>query len=368
MGVFVVLELGFRVYYAFRTPPAFHLGMPTVWEAPKLSSSTSPFALPTSIAQKAIHKSPLDNYQPEQLDNTNAYFKVAQRDDLYTFEPNHTQELIEKVKGTGEIIYKVTMSTDALGRRITPIKGSRPRNKHLVFYGCSYTVGEGMGQEETIPYFTAAATKNYRAYNLAVNGGNVSEAWTYTHYLDKLKDIPEKKGYAFYIFFDDHVPRYKGNVQNLSMWIYTRPLVRPEADGTIHYYGLWRHARPLAVGISQLLSKSVFLRAIQFNFPPIYPQDLEDYVKVLVSIRQGYWDKFGSDNPFVIVFYFNHASHLAPLLKPLLEREHIPYLDYSSIFLGNMSNERLTLPYDGHPNALAHKILGEQIAEDLKLE
>lgn len=332
---------------------------------PKLSTQS----LPTNIMKKVIHNKSIEHdYSHERFDDSKAYFKVAKRNDLRTYEPNHTQELSKKVSTTDELIYKITMSTDSLGRRITPTNGTNTRNKHLVFYGCSYTAGEGVGQNETLPYFTAAATKNYRAYNLGVNGSNISEAWTYTHYLDKLSDIPEKKGYAFYTFIDDHILRYKGTVQNLSMWVSRHPIVRPGSDGKIHYYGLWKNARPAAVWISQMLGQSVFLKAIQFNFPPIFPQDLEDFVKVLLSVRQGYWDKFGSDNPFIFVFYFNHASHFAPMLKPILEREHIPYLDYSSISLSSMSNEQLTLPYDGHPNALAHKILGEQIAEDLKLE
>lgn len=368
MALLGALELGLQVYYAFHGPPSYSSQSLKLGFSQLPPPSSSKFSLPTNISKKAVYNSSLDNYQPHLLDDQDAYFPTESRDDVYTYSPNHSQELIEKLNTTGEILYKVTMSTDEWGRRITPAKDKGKKSKHLVFYGCSYTAGEGVGQEETIPYFTAAATNDYRAYNLAVNGGNVSEAWSYTHHLDKLQDIPEKKGYAFYIFFDDHIPRYKGNIQNIHEWIYSRPLVRPETDGKIKYYGLWRNARPFAVWLSHVLSHSALLKTLKFNFPPIYPQDLDDFVKVLASVRDGYWKKFGSDNPFIVVFYFKHAEHYAPLLKPLLERENIPYLDYSIVGLHQLSDRKLTIPYDSHPNALAHKIVGEQIAEDLKLQ
>ncbi len=367
--LFSLAEIGTRIYYA-KTKAAFasfHIPPPLPVIAQN-DASANQFSIPTTIQQKAQFKGNPTIHHTLNLDRREAYLKSGRIKDVFVLPPNIKKRLILRDQDSQKEIYNVDMETDAIGRRLTPdVPGKTPK-KHLIFFGCSYTWGEGVGQNETLPYFTAAATKQYRAYNLGVNGGGISEAWAYTHVLDYFQNIPEQKGYAIYTFFNDHIPRYKGNTENVARWIQGRPYVRPDENGKIQFYGSWERARPFFVWASQWMQKSYLLKHIEFNFPPVQQQDIEDFVKVLKSVRQAYWDRFGSDNPFIVILYMTHAQPYSENLKAIFEREHIQYLDYSPIQLESLSDRVLIIPFDTHPNALAHKIVGEQIAEDLNLQ
>lgn len=365
--LFCLSEIAIRVYY-LKTPTAFN----SYYPQPKLdvssNTTTRHYSIPTSIAQKATFDGANQDSFVPNTDNSEAFLPYSTIQNVYVLPANTKKRLIKRVQETKEIIYDVNIETDALGRRITPDIPGRSPTKHFIFFGCSYTLGEGVNQNETLPYFTAASTKNYRAYNLGVNGGGISEAWAYTHTLDYLQNIPEQKGYALYVFFSDHISRYTGTMQHIGHWLAGRPLVRPDANGNVHFYGRWLTARPLITMISLVLGQSYLLKHLEFNFPPIQQQDIEDFVTVLKSVRQSYWDRFGSDNPFIVLLYTFHAQPFSENLIPIFEREHIQYLDYSKIQLAKLSNQPMVIPLDNHPNALAHKIIGEQIAEDLNLQ
>ena len=366
--VFAVTEIGLRIYYTKNglSFPSYYSPKPL--PEPQTSIATSSFSIPTTIDQKARFKGVTTPPRLQDIDASEAYLRSARIQDVFVLSPNVKTRLILRTQDHQKEIYNVDIETDELGRRITPDPPGKSPSRHLIFFGCSYTWGEGVGQNETLPYFTAAATKKYHAYNLGVNGGGISEAWTYTHVLNYFQGIPEKNGAAIYTFFNDHIARYKGTTQNVARWIHARPLVRPDENGNVQFYGSWAKARPFFVWISTWIEKSYFLKHLQFNFPPIQTQDLEEFVAVLKSVRQAYWKHFGTQNPFVVVLYMTESLPYADHLKLIFEREHIQYLDYSKIRLEKLSDAPLKILYDTHPNALAHKIVGEQIAEDLNLQ
>ncbi|MEQ1877448.1 MAG: hypothetical protein ABL958_12450, partial [Bdellovibrionia bacterium] len=59
----------------------------------------------------------------------------------------------------GSIVYSVHPSTDSLGRRTTVFDSTRARKKHLIFFGCSFTWGEGVEDFETLPSQIASKFK-----------------------------------------------------------------------------------------------------------------------------------------------------------------------------------------------------------------
>lgn len=367
--VAAMLEVGARVYYHYAGYSMSGFSTPLHYlNEERPVDSLKKFAIPPHLSEKATHKGvPHKNYS-EEADVSKAYSHLIYPNGIISLEPNIHQRLVKTLSRTGKVIYDVLLETDSVGRRLTPTNPQHKPDRHLIFYGCSYTFGEGVEPNQTLPFYAADATKKYRAYNLGMHGGSILEAWAYTNTLDRLRDIPEKKGAAVYVFFDDHLMRYKGAMKHLGTWGYTRPLVRPDKNGNVHFYGRWDDVRPISSTISQILVKSYFLNLIQFNFPPIQQKDLEDFVKVVASTREGYWKKFGSENPFIFLFYPSHSLTFAPRLKPLLEKAGIQYLDYSPVKLERLSDESMLIPYDNHPSAVAHKIIGRQIAEDLKLQ
>lgn len=369
MFVLALLEGGFRIYAAINGP--FYIHPPSLRPLPEPSRTApqSEYSLPTHLRDKPYHKGLWLYPANDRIDKTHAHLKWPPGVSVFSLPSNKSEYLSARMMKSGEVLYNVLVETDEYGQRITPLGKQRAPKNHLIFWGCSFVMGEGVNQNETLPFYTANATDTYRAYNMGIYGGTISDAWVYTNELNNLDSIKEPKGVGLYIFLDDHIVRYKGNTQYLGQWLAGRPLVRPDSEGRVRLLGPWGKARPFFVALSRLIESSVFLTAIHFSIPSVQEKDVEDFIKVVASVRDAYWKKFGADNPFIVVLYFQNAMFYAPHVKALLEKAKIQYLDYTSLYLENLSESQLRIHgNDGHPNALAHKIVGELIAEDLKLQ
>jgi hypothetical protein len=68
---------------------------------------------------------------------------------------------------SGETIYSVTYTLGNDGFRVTPGQGDGP--ERINFFGCSVTFGEGLNDDETLPYFVSRSGR-YRVKNWAFSG------------------------------------------------------------------------------------------------------------------------------------------------------------------------------------------------------
>jgi hypothetical protein len=102
------------------------------------------------------------------------------------FKGEHAQAFFRRDRGLGyglvpemqvrasrkknqQLLYEVIYSTDALGRRSSPV-AEGPRPHFILFFGDSYTFGEGVNDDETLPSFTGQFAPQYRPYNYGVGG------------------------------------------------------------------------------------------------------------------------------------------------------------------------------------------------------
>lgn len=79
-----------------------------------------------------------------------------------------------KTTRAGELIYDVAYTIDANGFRVTPAAAAAA-GKRINFLGCSQTFGEGVGDDRTLPYFTAKLG-GFSVRNLAFHGWSPSNA------------------------------------------------------------------------------------------------------------------------------------------------------------------------------------------------
>lgn len=79
-----------------------------------------------------------------------------------------------KTTRAGELIYDVVYTIDADGFRVTPA-AAPAAGKRINFLGCSQTFGEGVGDDRTVPYFTAKLG-GFSVRNLAFHGWSPSNA------------------------------------------------------------------------------------------------------------------------------------------------------------------------------------------------
>lgn len=75
---------------------------------------------------------------------------------------------------------------DVLIERIIFLENLNKKNgnkKSIVLFGCSYTYGDGLSEEETFSLQLYKSTKGYDVYNYGISGGGVQ------HMLYLLKDL-----------------------------------------------------------------------------------------------------------------------------------------------------------------------------------
>lgn len=131
----------------------------------------------------------------------------------------HTRATVKKIKradlisernAVDEVIYDVEYIFNEEGMRQQYQNAGA--NKHALFFGDSLTFGEGLKDEETLPYLFQQHNDTYQSYNYGFLGqgpGHMLLRVSTPEFKRKFKD---KKGTVFYLYRDDAVKITAGKV------------------------------------------------------------------------------------------------------------------------------------------------------------
>jgi hypothetical protein len=89
------------------------------------------------------------------------------------FKPNITVKA-KRITKAGLKIYDVKYTFDASSRRFTK-KNSLVTQKNLILLGCSFTLGSGLNDSETFPYYLNELRPDYNVYNLGIYGAGAND-------------------------------------------------------------------------------------------------------------------------------------------------------------------------------------------------
>jgi hypothetical protein len=284
-----------------------------------------------------------------------------QRDDWlgYTLVPD--TRVVASRKEEDEVLYEVVYSIDEYRRRVTPIEYLEPDPHFILFFGGSYTFGEGVNDNETMPYYVSQLAPKYKSYNYGVGGYGPQ------HMLAKLQsegittEIDESRGILVYTFIGEHIGRAIGSMGIHNQRGDVMPYYFINADGELIRRGNFVSGRPLVALLYSIAGKSQTLKYFHIDFPlSTRTQDLETTARIFEESRNVYREKFDSDEFYILIY----PGLGAPELIPYLETAGINYLDYSD--LPYIHNDDFWLG-EGHPSAKAHKIVAEKLVQDLGL-
>ena len=276
----------------------------------------------------------------------------------YKPKPNTTHTGIRTIDG--KIIYSITYSTDVNSLRITPVDTTKPRTKYAQFYGCSMTFGEGVQNNETLPYYFAKFDSTFRPYNFAYSGYGPHQMLARLETESGKKIVKENTGIAFYIYINDHVNRVLGTLTNYGYNGGVVPYFHKDGNRLKHD-GLIKDSRKFRSWIFSQLLKSNILKLFKIGYPfKITDQDYELTAEVMAEASRDYKMQFGNDNFYVIIYPTTVNSFL---IISLLKKKGVKVLDYSKLF--NPLETKYAIPYDEHPTALANEILIKQLVKDI---
>jgi hypothetical protein len=262
----------------------------------------------------------------------------------------------------GEEIYDVVYRTDRHGRRITPSTGA-DRRRYILCFGGSFTWGQGVNDDETLPAQLEKAAPEYDAYNFGYRGYGPQQMLELLRGKDLRSQVPQRGGIAIYTAIDDHVRRAIGGMRTCAMVRRHFPYYRLNEQGGLSRNGSFATGRPGAQLFYDFLSESEILKYYHVDLPlTIREEHLRLVAAIIAHSRDAYREQFGNDR-FYTILYPGSKTLLA--LKPLLDEYGIAYLDYTQLY--DVSSPEYRIRGDGHPTPAAYLRLAAAISKDLSL-
>ncbi|MBX9767435.1 MAG: hypothetical protein K2X47_09215 [Bdellovibrionales bacterium] len=269
----------------------------------------------------------------------------------------HRRHLMKK---DGQVIYDVESLTDGYSRRITP--GKTHGKNHILFFGCSYVFGEGVRQDETLPYFTAENSKDTIAYNYAFGG------WGPNNNLARMQlpfgpgEVPEVTGLGVYVFLDFHIHRAIAALST-ARFTHNFPRFVLSEDNQVIRSGFNRTDDPLRFHIYEWLTNSWIAQKLKLDWPLVLQEKHYAYTARLIQqLKNEYQKKFPGQR-FLVVLYPQSKTRVQ--MSQEFQKLNVEYLDYSQINLKAALGRDDAIPYDGHPTALAHEWMAKKMTQDL---
>lgn len=269
------------------------------------------------------------------------------------------------------LIYKAKYSTDNLGRRFTPVTNPTARKKYALFFGGSFIFGEGVNDNETLPYYFSKIAMSYRAYNYGFGGYGPQ------HMLARLEgekirtDIKENEGLLIYLFTDWHVQRAVGNAKLVATHGGGYPYYTYDAMGNLIRKKDFNNGRFILTKIYKLLAKSNFINYFKIDFPlVITDKHIRLTTDMIKEARNNFKTQFKSDNFYVLIYPM--SKRYSKKIIPYLKEAGVKYLDFSDLLDKPLMEEKLSrdlffIKDDGHPTARLHEMVVKKLVQELNI-
>lgn len=257
----------------------------------------------------------------------------------------------------GDTLYNVTYSIGSNFHRITP-GDNDSISKYALFFGCSIAFGEGLKDNETFPFYVQQFSKTYHAYNRAQSGTATNYMLAQLLELDIRKDVKEKDGKAFYIFFWDHIARSLGTMDRHVKWMHLSPNFE-QKNGKIIRNKLFKTGRPIRSWFYENIYETNIVKYFELDFPLRINHDHIDFVADLIlESKKAYKKQFGNDD-FTVIYYPSYIQYSKADKKyfcDALAKRKIKLIDLTKHLNYGSAN---TIGIDPHPNAKTNAYLAK---------
>lgn len=266
----------------------------------------------------------------------------------------------------GEEIFNYTYRTDQVRRRITPDSAApSAEGRALVFLGCSYTFGEGVNDDETLPNQTARLLPEWTLYNYAFSGYGPNHVLARLESLDTRKDIAEQQVVGIYVFIPDHVRRVIG-AYSVNNWSRHSPYYRLGPDGVPERLGSFQGERPGLTRLYDILKGDHVLQYFRMDLPPrLRERDFALTIGLIEACARRWREQFPGA-PFYVLLYPSTPNNEFPATEmgPRLRERGLTVLDYTNILSGP-AEDYFYLPHDSHPRPAAHAAVATRLVGEL---
>jgi hypothetical protein len=275
--------------------------------------------------------------------------------------------------GPTGVLFNVNYTIDPDGLRIAPPYRKDDLIGTAIFFGCSFTFGEGLEDSETLPYQIGSQSGGrYRTFNFAFEGYSPAHMLAEIEHGMVQRVVDTTPRYAYYVAIPNHVWRVAGRVA----WGGHAPRYVVDADGTVRQEGNFENRKPLALQlglgsrVDRQLGKSAIWRMLSMGDFRITDDDFRTYFAVVRRSQMLLAAQYAGIQFRVLLWPNQHVAQQREAYEKLREgfsRMGIP-VDLVEDILPNYSTDRS--PYilsstDHHPNALANRMLAQHILSEI---
>lgn len=269
-----------------------------------------------------------------------------------------------KVIGTNDTVFDVQYSIDHMNKRITPGFDST-KTKYALFFGCSIGFGYGLEDDQTLAYQVQEQSANTNSYNFCISATGTNHMLAQFQYRDLSKQVAEKDGCGYYIFFWDHIYRAIGTMHRYTEWLHLAPYYEMK-DGKLVRNKLFKDGRPFISGWYERLYQTNIVKYFEADLPLKLNDSHFDLVSEMVlQTKKEYEKQFGNDK-FYLVFYPNYVAYTPEemrIFKSYLKKKQIKFIDLSQVIT---YQGKYTLDGDAHPNAETNKLMAKYLLRKAK--
>ncbi len=257
-----------------------------------------------------------------------------------------------------KLVWDVTESFDQDSFRITPQDHLEKRKDFLAFFGCSFTVGTGVNDDETFPYHLATTMKDWHVYNLGI-GASAPNMMLALLQSDRLKKKIKENSGIFVYMGGGHLQRANGFYME-SEWMRDTPFYEKDKSGHLVRNGSFDTANPRRLAIYDFvrsLQKNLFPQ-FHFNWPRISKSHI-DYSCDLIAAAVAEAKKLNKNAKLLV---FSHPLYpIEPEVIRCLRARSISVLEHPLSYIAPTD-----LYMDGHPTASFNKKFAAILAKDLE--
>jgi hypothetical protein len=272
------------------------------------------------------------------------------------------------------VVYDVKYSIEPSGVRHTPIAATGPT---AFFFGDSFMFGEGVNDDETLPFAFSVAS-GMRVVNFGLNGYGPHQM------LRSLElDLPGRSGFVLpkfvvYLAIPQHIKRAAG----YSAWDRAGPLYEVQ-NGRAQFVGSFRDKGRMSTPPSEpasLLDKLLNLSPTYRAWHPAphylrasddaktHARDKNRFLAVVLAAKAIVAERYRS--PFVFILWeraraSKEEKEDADWITSRLREQHIPILRVARAVKSPQFKDWI-ISRDGHPDARAYRYLAQELLKFLE--
>jgi len=258
-----------------------------------------------------------------------------------------------------QLLYEVIYTIDVNGLRVSPASGNGDNNDCILFFGGSCTFGEGVNDNETMPYIVGVKKKEkYKVYNFAFHGYGPHQMLSAieNNIVDDVINCKPK--YAIYQALVSHVDRSAG----LSSWDTHGPRYVFSAEGEVTYDGHFDDSLPIKRKVLDQLGKSFIYKKYIDRKESISRANTELFIGIVDKASRSLKERHPGLKFHVILWDIPKKNY--ELIMSKLKAKKIPVHPIGEIlpdYPASKSTYQVSPPYDAHPNFHANEYIADYI-------